>query len=158
LNSNYGIEFIILSIIFELTQISKGLKPIWKFELNQRKKYEKQLCTLGQIWPGPAAGRPVLGLAAHEQQSRGALAINVPWWRSGRLQPAGGDGRWGTAARARGSGEGPFRDGSEICEGSPGAVHGGAARRGEAGDGGGDRWSLVVPEGLVTGYASEQSS
>jgi hypothetical protein len=37
LNSNYGIEFIILSNIFELTQISKGLKPSWKFEWNQRK-------------------------------------------------------------------------------------------------------------------------
>jgi hypothetical protein len=140
LNSNYGIEFIILSNIFELTQISKGLKPIWKFELNPRKKCEKQLCTMGQIWPGPAAGRPVLGLAAHDQQSRGALAVDAPWRRSGRLQPAGGDGRSGTAARARGGGEGLVRGGRGIGGGSSGAVHGGAAWRGEAGDGGGDRW------------------
>jgi hypothetical protein len=64
LNSNYGIEFIILLNIFELTQISKGLKPIWKFELNQRKNVRSncalwaksgqvQLST-GQLWGGGA--------------------------------------------------------------------------------------------------------
>jgi hypothetical protein len=53
LNSNYGIKFIILLNIFELTQISEGLKPITKFELSQRKNCEMQLCTMGQIRPGP---------------------------------------------------------------------------------------------------------
>jgi hypothetical protein len=72
--------------------------------------------------------------------------------------PAGGDGRWGTVAKTRGGGEGPIRGGRGIDRGSPEAVHGGVARWGEAGDGGVDRWSLVVLEGSVTGYASERSS
>jgi hypothetical protein len=110
---------------------------------------------MGQIWPGPAAGRPVVRLAAHDQQSRGALAVDALWRRSGRLQPAGGDGRWGTAARARGGGEGPIGGGRGIDGGSLRTVHGGAARRGEAGDGGEDRWSS---EGSVMGYTSEWSS
>jgi hypothetical protein len=33
------------------------------------------MCTLGQIWPGPAVGWPVLRLAAHDQWSRGALMV-----------------------------------------------------------------------------------
>jgi hypothetical protein len=39
--------------------------------------------------------------------TRGALAADAPWQRSGRLRPAGGDGKWGTAVRARGGGGGP---------------------------------------------------
>jgi hypothetical protein len=62
------------------------------------------------------------------------------------------------AARARGGGERPVRGERGIGGGSLGIVHGGAARRGEAGDGGGDWWSPVVLEGSVTGYASKQSS
>jgi hypothetical protein len=60
--------------------------------------------------------------------------------------------------RARGGGEGPVRGGRGVGEGSPGAVHGGAARWGEVGDEGRDRWSPVVPKWSVTGYASERSS
>jgi hypothetical protein len=69
--------------------------------------------------------------------------VDAPWRRSGRLQLGSGDGRWGTAARARGGGEGPIRGGRGVSRGSPGAVHSGAARRGEASDGagtGGRRW------------------
>jgi hypothetical protein len=84
--------------------------------------------------------------------------VDAPWRRSGRLRLAGGYGRWGTAARARGGGEGPVRGGRGAGGGSPSAVHSGAARRGEAGDGGGDRWSSVVLEWSVMGYASERSS
>jgi hypothetical protein len=86
------------------------------------------------------------------------LAVDAPWWRFGQLRLAGGDGRWGTVARARGGGEGPIRGGRGVGGGSPRAVHGGVARWGEASDGGGYRWSPVVPEWSVTGYASEQSS
>jgi hypothetical protein len=39
-------------------------------------------------------------------RSKGALAVGAPRRRPGRLWPTGGDGRWGTAARARGGGEG----------------------------------------------------
>jgi hypothetical protein len=42
--------------------------------------------------------------------------------------------------------------------GSLGVVHGGVARLGEVGDGGGDLRSPVVPEWSVTGYALERSS
>jgi hypothetical protein len=71
LNSNYGIEFIILSNIFELTQISEGLKPIWKFELNQRKNVR---CNCA-LWAGfslaqlHGAARP--GLAPHGKKRGG---------------------------------------------------------------------------------------
>jgi hypothetical protein len=62
--------------------------------------------------------------------------VDVPWWRSGRLRPVGGDGRWGTAARARGGGEGPVRGGRGVGRGSRGAIHGGRTRaKGDAGRG-----------------------
>jgi hypothetical protein len=48
--------------------------------------------------------------------------------------------------------------GGGVDGGSPRAVDGGTARRGEVGDGGRDRWSPGVPEWLVTGYAIERSS
>jgi hypothetical protein len=78
-------------------------------------------------------------------KSRGALAVDASWRRSGRLWPVGG-----MAARALGGGEGPVRGGIGVGGGSPVAIHGG--------DGGGDRWSPVVLEWSVTGYASEGSS
>jgi hypothetical protein len=60
----------------------------------------------------PAQHMGWLGLGwqpiAKKQRS---LAVDMPWQRSGRLWPAGGDGRWGTMARARGCGEGPIRGG-----------------------------------------------
>jgi hypothetical protein len=66
--------------------------------------------------------------------------VDAPWRWSGQLRLADGDGRWGTAARPRGCGEGPIRGGRGVGRGSPGAVHDGAARQEEADDGGGDRW------------------
>jgi hypothetical protein len=90
LNSNYGIKFIILSNIFELTQISEGLKPIRKFELNQRKNCEMQLCTMGQITPGPTLCRPVHG------RSRGARS---PWRTGDALAKSGHDRRRGGRGR-----------------------------------------------------------
>jgi hypothetical protein len=84
--------------------------------------------------------------------------MDAPWRRSGRLRLADGDGQWGTVARARGGGEGPIRGGRGVGRGSPGVVHGGAARRGEVGDGSGHRWSPVVQKWSVMGYASEWSS
>jgi hypothetical protein len=89
---------------------------------------------------GPARGSRPAWPFGPRPKSRGALAADVPWWQSCRLLPAGGDGRWGTVARARGGGEGPVIGIRGVGRGSPGAVHGGVARRGEAGDRGGDRW------------------
>jgi hypothetical protein len=51
--------------------------------------------------------------------------------------------------------EGVARDPLEVGGvggGPPKPVHGGAARRGEADDGGGYRWSLGVPEWSVMGH------
>jgi hypothetical protein len=46
----------------------------------------------------------------------------------------------------------------EIGGGSPRAVPSGVAQRGEASDGGGDRWSSGVPEWSVMGYTLNRSS
>jgi hypothetical protein len=56
--------------------------------------------------------------------------------------------------------EGPVRGGmgGGGQRGLTRAVYGGAARWGEADDGGGDRWSPGVPDWSVMGYASEQST
>jgi hypothetical protein len=78
LNSNYGIKFIILSNIFELTQISEGLKPIRKFELNQRKNCEMQLCTVGQLRPGPTLSAGLSMGEAGELALHGAPATPRP--------------------------------------------------------------------------------
>jgi hypothetical protein len=56
---------------------------------------------------GPARGSRPAWPFGPRPKSRGALAVDAPWRRSGQLRPAGGDGQWGTADRARGGGEGP---------------------------------------------------
>jgi hypothetical protein len=92
LNSNYGIEFIILLNIFELTKISEGLKPIWKFELNQRKNVR---CNCA-LWDGFSLGRLDQGwrpmVKTEEARSSstthlpsgGPAVANVPVARVGR--------------------------------------------------------------------------
>jgi hypothetical protein len=59
--------------------------------------------------------------------------VHAPWWWSERLWLAGGDGWWGTTARARGGGEGPVSSGRGVGGGSPRAVHsGGTKAKGDA--------------------------
>jgi hypothetical protein len=53
-------------------------------------------------------------------KKKGSLAVDAPWQWSGRLRPAGGDGWWGTVARARGGGEGPIRGGRGSAGAHPG--------------------------------------
>jgi hypothetical protein len=90
-------------------------------------------------------------------KKQGSLAVDAPWRRSGRLRPADGDGWWGTAARARGGGEGPIRGGrgGGVQRGLTRCYPqwcGSARRSRRRGLGPG------VSEWSVAGYASEQSS
>jgi hypothetical protein len=70
LNSNYGIEFIILSNTFELTTFLKGLKPIWKFELNQKKNVRCNCALWGGFSLAQLLGPTRPGLAAHGEKQR----------------------------------------------------------------------------------------
>jgi hypothetical protein len=65
---------------------------------------------------------------------------------------------WPFGPRPKSRGALAVRGGRGVGGGSPGAVHGGAARWGEVGDEGRDQWSPVVPKWSVMGYASERSS
>jgi hypothetical protein len=65
LNSNIRVGLVFFSSSFEFLQFLEDQNQL-KLDLNKSfGKGQSALCTLGQIWLGPATGRLALGLAAH---------------------------------------------------------------------------------------------